>query len=82
MPSESQRDEDVFESQFIDMYLSEYASISSFVREALPFELLATVGRVIAGIILSGTKQAKLPNNPNYGIELFLLDSFSSELLP
>lgn len=54
MPSESQRDEDVFESQFIDMYLSEYASISSIVREALPFELLATVGGVIAGIILSG----------------------------
>ncbi len=54
MPSESQRDEDVFESQYIDMYLSEYASISSIVREALPFELLATVGGVIAGIILSG----------------------------
>jgi mgtE-like transporter len=54
MPSESQRDEDIFESQYIDMYLSEYASISSIVREALPFELLATVGGVIAGIILSG----------------------------
>jgi mgtE-like transporter len=54
MPSESHRDEDIFESQFIDMYLSEYASISSIVREALPFELLATVGGVIAGIILSG----------------------------
>lgn len=54
MPSESQRDEDVFESQYIDMYLSEYASISSIVREALPFEVLATVGGVIAGIILSG----------------------------
>lgn len=53
MSSESQRDEDIFESQFIDKYLSEYASISSIVREALPFELLATVGGVIAGIILS-----------------------------
>ena len=53
MSSESQRDEDSFESQYIDMYLSEYASISSIVREALPFELLATVGGVIAGIILS-----------------------------
>ncbi|MEL7664913.1 MAG: magnesium transporter [Methanosarcina mazei] len=53
MSSESQRDEDIFESQYIDMYLSEYASISSIVREALPFELLATVGGVIAGIILS-----------------------------
>jgi len=54
MPSESHRDEDIFESQFIDKYLSEYASISSIVREALPFELLATVGGVIAGIIFSG----------------------------
>lgn len=51
MPSESHRDEDIFESQFRDRYLSEYASISSIVREALPFELLATVGGVIAGII-------------------------------
>ncbi|HII79571.1 MAG TPA: divalent cation transporter [Methanosarcina sp.] len=54
MPSESHRDEDIFESQFIDKYLSEYASISSIVREALPFELLATVGGVVAGIIFSG----------------------------
>lgn len=54
MPSESHRDEDIFESQFIDMYLSEYASISSIVREALPFELLATVGGVVAGVIFSG----------------------------
>jgi mgtE-like transporter len=54
MSSESHRDEDIFESQFIDRYLSEYASVSSIVREALPFELLATVGGVIAGIIFSG----------------------------
>ncbi len=54
MPPESHREEDIFESQFIDRYLSEYASISSIVREALPFELLATVGGVIAGIIFSG----------------------------
>lgn len=54
MPPESHRDEDIFESQFIDRYLSEYASVSSIVREALPFELMATVGGVIAGIILSG----------------------------
>jgi len=53
MSSESHRDEDIFESQFIDRYLSEYASVSSIVREALPFELLATVGGVIAGIIFS-----------------------------
>ncbi|AKB74089.1 Mg/Co/Ni transporter MgtE [Methanosarcina lacustris Z-7289] len=54
MPPESHRDEDIFESQYIDRYLSEYASVSSIVREALPFELMATVGGVIAGIILSG----------------------------
>ena len=54
MPSESHRDEDIFESQFIDKYLSEYASVSSIVREALPFELIATVGGVFAGIIFSG----------------------------
>ena len=54
MPHESHREEDSFESQFIEKYLSEYASISSIVREALPFELVATVGGVIAGIIFSG----------------------------
>ncbi|AKB81788.1 MULTISPECIES: magnesium transporter [Methanosarcina] len=54
MPSESHRDEDLFESQYIEKYLSEYASVSSIVREALPFELIATVGGVAAGIILSG----------------------------
>lgn len=54
MSHESHREEDAFESQFIEKYLSEYASISSIVREALPFELVATVGGVIAGIIFSG----------------------------
>jgi len=61
MPSESQRDEDVYESRYIDKYLSEYASISSIVREALPFELIATVGGVFAGIIFSGmTKELEM----------------------
>jgi mgtE-like transporter len=54
MPSETCRDEEILESQFIDKYLSEYASVSSIIREALPFELIATVGGVIAGIIFSG----------------------------
>ncbi len=54
MPHESHREEDSFESQYIEKYLSEYASVSSIVREALPFELVATVGGVIAGIIFSG----------------------------
>lgn len=61
MPSESHRDEDIFESQYIDKYLSEYASVSSIVREALPFELIATVGGVAAGIIFSGmTKELEM----------------------
>jgi mgtE-like transporter len=61
MPSESHRDEDIFESQYIDKYLSEYASISSIVREALPFELIATVGGVIAGVVFSGmTNELKM----------------------
>ncbi|HII02876.1 TPA: divalent cation transporter [Methanosarcinaceae archaeon] len=54
MAHESHREEDTFESQFIEKYLSEYASVSSIVREALPFELVATVGGVIAGVIFSG----------------------------
>lgn len=64
MPFESHRDEDIFESQFRDKYLSEYASISSIVREALPFELLETVEGVIAGVILSGIRQTKPSNKP------------------
>jgi len=35
-------------------YLGEYASVSSIVREALPFEIVATIGGVVAGIIFSG----------------------------
>ncbi len=61
MPSESQRDEDDYESRYIDKYLSEYASISSIVREALPFELIATVGGVFAGVIFAGmTKELEM----------------------
>jgi mgtE-like transporter len=61
MPSEMYRDEESFESRFIDKYLSEYASVSSIVREALPFELIATVGGVFAGIIFSGmTEELKM----------------------
>lgn len=54
MPHEIYRGEESFESKFAEKYLSEYANISSIVREALPFELVATVGGVIAGVILSG----------------------------
>ncbi|HJH31555.1 MAG TPA: divalent cation transporter [Methanosarcinaceae archaeon] len=42
-------------------YLGEYASVSSIVREALPFEIIATIGGVIAGIIFTGmTKELDL----------------------
>ena len=43
-------------SDYIEMeeYLGEYASVSSIIREALPFEIIATIGGVVAGIIFSG----------------------------
>jgi mgtE-like transporter len=45
----------------VEDYLGEYASISSIVGEALPFEIIATIGGVAAGIILSGmTEELKL----------------------
>lgn len=56
MPLESHRDEDIFESKFIDKYLSEYASVSSIVREALPFELIATVGGLCRDNIFGNDK--------------------------
>jgi mgtE-like transporter len=42
------------EIEIVEEYIGDYASISSIVREALPFEIIATMGGVIAGIILSG----------------------------
>ncbi|AEH60962.1 MgtE integral membrane region [Methanosalsum zhilinae DSM 4017] len=41
-------------AEVIEEYLGEYASVSSIVSEALPFEIIATFGGVAAGIILSG----------------------------
>lgn len=47
--------------EMVEEYLGEYASISSIVGEALPFEIIATIGGVAAGIILSGmTEELKL----------------------
>src|SRR6056297_1168333 len=43
-----------YEEDIEAYYLGDYASIGSIVREVLPFELLATVGGVVAGLILSG----------------------------
>ncbi len=40
--------------ELIEDCFGEYASIKSIVNEALPFEIMATFGGVIAGIILSG----------------------------
>ncbi|WP_321420814.1 magnesium transporter [uncultured Methanomethylovorans sp.] len=38
----------------VEEYIGDYASVSSIVREALPFEIIATMGGVIAGIIFTG----------------------------
>ncbi|WP_367343694.1 magnesium transporter [Methanomethylovorans sp.] len=48
------RPEHESEIDIVEEYIGDYASISSIVREALPFEIIATIGGVIAGIILSG----------------------------
>ena len=53
MPHSAHPEEDD-EFEMVEEYLGEYASISSIVSEALPFELVATMGGVVAGIILSG----------------------------
>ncbi len=43
-----------YEIEAVDEYIGDYGSVRSIVREALPFELLATLGGVMAGVILSG----------------------------
>lgn len=61
MPYEPEPDieeeEDEFEYEIVEESLSEYASIRSIVSEALPFEIVATFGGVIAGIILAGMRE-------------------------
>ncbi len=51
MPYRAHNDDDDIE---FEEYLGEYASVSSIVREALPFQIIATIGGVVAGIIFSG----------------------------
>ncbi|MCL7411226.1 MAG: magnesium transporter [Methanosarcinaceae archaeon] len=51
MPPRAYHEDDDIE---IEEYLGEYASVSSIVREALPFEILAIIGGVVAGLIFSG----------------------------
>jgi mgtE-like transporter len=59
--TDTDNEPDEFESEMIEESLSEYASIKSIISEALPFEILATFGGVVAGIILSGmTEQLEL----------------------
>jgi mgtE-like transporter len=54
MPYDTYRQEDDDDLDQVEDYLGDYGSIRSIVREALPFELVATLGGVISGIILSG----------------------------
>ncbi|WP_292470492.1 magnesium transporter [Methanolobus sp.] len=49
----SDEDED-YEIEVVEEYIGDYGSVRSIVREALPFELMATIGGVISGLILSG----------------------------
>jgi mgtE-like transporter len=48
------REREDAEAEYVEQYLGEYASVTSIVKEALPFELIAVVGGIIAGVILSG----------------------------
>ncbi|TGC09520.1 magnesium transporter [Methanolobus halotolerans] len=54
MPHDTHHQEDDEEDEFAEEYMGDYASISSIVGEALPFQLVATFGGVASGIILSG----------------------------
>lgn len=50
----SRREHEDAESEYVEHFLGEYASVSSIVKEALPFELVAVVGGILSGVILSG----------------------------
>lgn len=54
MPYDSSDEDEDYEIEVVEEYIGDYGSIRSIVREALPFELMATVGGVISGVILSG----------------------------
>ncbi len=53
MPYDNYRQEDD-DLDYVEDYLGDYGSVRSIVREALPFELIATLGGVVSGVILSG----------------------------
>ncbi len=54
MPQDTDDEDEDYELGIVEEYMGEYGSISSIVREALPFELMATIGGVASGVILSG----------------------------
>ncbi|WP_342304803.1 magnesium transporter [Methanolobus sp. ZRKC5] len=54
MPYDSSDEDEDYEIELVEEYIGDYGSIRSIVREALPFELMATIGGVISGLILSG----------------------------
>ncbi|MEL4304656.1 magnesium transporter [Methanococcoides sp. LMO-2] len=49
--SYAEEDDDV---EIEEEYLGDYASVRSIVKEALPFQLIATLGGAVAGLILTG----------------------------
>lgn len=49
--SHAEEDDDV---EIEEEYLGDYASIRSIVKEALPFQIIATIGGAVAGLILAG----------------------------
>ncbi|WP_094228573.1 magnesium transporter [Methanolobus psychrotolerans] len=54
MAHDTSYEDDEYEIEVVEEYIGDYGSIRSIVREALPFELMATIGGVISGLILSG----------------------------
>lgn len=49
--SHADEDDDV---EIEEEYLGDYASVRSIVKEALPFQILATIGGAVAGFIFAG----------------------------
>ena len=54
MPYDPGDEDQDYEIEVVEEYMGDYGSIRSIVREALPFELMATIGGVVSGLILSG----------------------------
>ncbi|WP_407356525.1 magnesium transporter [Methanolobus sp. WCC5] len=57
MPHDTSDEDEDYEIEVVEEYIGDYGSVRSIVREALPFELMATIGGVLAGLILSGMSQ-------------------------